>query len=259
MIRVNDFHKAYDRTVAVRGLSFRVRAGQILGLVGPNGAGKTSTLRVIAGIIPASHGRIDVNRHCLQTDSIAAKRCLGFIPDDPALFDDLTVDEHLTFFATTYAVADAAAKVDRLLQQFQLTEKRRTAARDLSRGMRQKLAICWAFLHDPQAILFDEPLTGLDPHGIRILKKSIIDRARANAAVIVSSHLLAMVEDICTHVLILEEGEQRFWGPLDELKTRFAVGQTETSLEDIYFRATQAAVLARSSVSCAASQEPVSI
>ena len=239
VIQVDDFHKSYDRTVAVRGLTFRVRAGQILGLIGPNGAGKTSTLRVIAGIIPASCGRLTVNGHCLTTEPIEAKSCLGFVPDDPALFDDLTIDEHLTFFATAYQVDDATAKADRLLQQFQLVEKRGTVARDLSRGMRQKLAICCAFLHNPKAILFDEPLTGLDPHGIRTLKKAILGRASEDAAVVISSHLLAMVEDICTHVLILEEGEQRFWGPLDDLKSRFAAGQRESSLEDIFFRATR--------------------
>jgi len=239
LITVDDFHKAYDRTVAVRGLTFRVAAGQILGLVGPNGAGKTSTLRVLAGIIPATRGQLRINQRCLTAEAIEAKRLLGFIPDDPALFDDLTVMEHLSFFASVYGVNAAAAKVEQLLRQFQLREKADTTARDLSRGMRQKLAICCAFLHDPVAILFDEPLTGLDPLGIRTLKASIVERARHGAALIVSSHLLAMVEDICTHVLILERGEQRFWGPVEELKARFGTGRAQTSLEDVYFRATE--------------------
>jgi ABC-2 type transport system ATP-binding protein len=242
LIRVVDFHKAYDRTMAVQGLSFEVAGGQVLGLVGPNGAGKTSTMRAIAGILPASRGRLEIDRYSLEDAPLEAKSRLGYIPDDPQLFDDLTVAEHLAFFASAYNVTNAACKAQRLLQQFQLDEKLHATARDLSRGMRQKLAICCAYLHDPQAILFDEPLTGLDPHGIRTLKESILSRAGAGAAVIVSSHLLAMVEDICTHVLILERGEQRFLGPLFELQSRFAQGESATSLEEIYFRATQAVV-----------------
>jgi ABC-2 type transport system ATP-binding protein len=241
LIRVVDFHKAYDRTVAVRGLTFEVRGGEILGLVGPNGAGKTSTMRAVAGIIPASQGELTVGGHCLQREAIAAKRGLGYIPDDPQLFDDLTVAEHLAFFAATYTVEGAEAKAEHLLEQFQLNDKRECMARDLSRGMRQKLAICCAYLHDPQAILFDEPLTGLDPHGIRTLKQSILQRAGQGASVIVSSHLLAMVEDICTHVLMLDRGAQRFLGPIAELRSRFADGDDATSLEEIYFRATQGA------------------
>ena len=129
-------------------------------------------------------------------------------------------------------------EADSLRRQFELDAKRGTVARDLSRGMRQKLAICCTYLHDPQAILFDEPLTGLDPHGIRTLKQSIIDRAASDAAIVISSHLLAMVEDICTHVLILEGGRQISWGPVDQLRTQFADCERETSLEEIYFRAT---------------------
>ncbi len=238
MIHVSDFHKAYDRHIAVRGLSFQVEPGQILGLVGPNGAGKTSTLRALTGIIPASRGQLEICSYRIDTQSLPAKRCLGYIPDDPQLFQDLTVDEHMTFFAAAYQVEQWSAKADQLLKQFQLETKRHTLARDLSRGMRQKLAICCAYLHDPSAILFDEPMTGLDPHGIRTLKNSIIQRARHQAAVIVSSHLLAMVEDICTHVLILENGEQRFCGPVSQLRSEFGGSEQPSTLEDIYFRAT---------------------
>jgi ABC-2 type transport system ATP-binding protein len=125
-----------------------------------------------------------------------------------------------------------------LVDEFELTSKLRTAASNLSRGMRQKLAICCAYLHDPQAILFDEPLTGLDPRGIRVLKQSLTERAAQGAAVMISSHLLAMVEDLCTHVLILAGGVQRFFGPIDELRTSFDHVDTTARLEDIFFAAT---------------------
>ncbi len=239
LITVEDFHKAYDRTVAVSGLSFEVAPGQILGLVGPNGAGKTTTLRALAGIIPASRGRLAVAGRDLDREPLAAKSCLGYVPDDPQLFRDLTIEQHLAFTASAYRVADGTEKAAELLGMFQLTSKRNTQASDLSRGMRQKLAICCAYLHDPVAILFDEPLTGLDPHGIRTLKQSIADRVGGGASVIVSSHLLAMIEDICTNVLILDAGKQRFCGPLEEFKATFGSGDEDASLEEIYFLTTE--------------------
>ena len=240
MIEVHDFHKTYDSTVAVAGLSFRVAAGEILGLVGPNGAGKTTTLKVLAGALPPTRGQLSIAGKDLQREPVEVKQRVAYVPDDPQLFPDLTVDEHLAFSAAAYRVPAAGQRIASLLQQFQLLDKRRTPARDLSRGMRQKLAVCAGYLHDPQAILLDEPLTGLDPHGIRTFKTSLQQRAAEGSAVIVSSHLLAMVEDICTHVLILSAGEQRFHGPIGQLKQVYRAAGSEASLEDIFFRATDA-------------------
>src|SRR5262249_20348536 len=157
--------------------------------------GKTTTLRALAGIIRPTRGRLSIAGHDIVEDPIAAKRALAYIPDDPKLFDALTVWEHLEFIAAAYRVAELATRGESLLQQCDLVERRATMAQELSRGRRQKVAICCAYLHDPQAILFDEPLTGLDPYAIRTLKASIAQRAAAGAAVIVSSHLLSLVED----------------------------------------------------------------
>src|SRR5579875_256730 len=185
VILVHDFHKAYRETVAVDGLSFEVPGGAILALLGPNGAGKTTTLRALSGIIRPTRGRLFVAGHDVVHDPVAAKRELAYIPDDPKLFDALTVWEHLQFVGSAYRVADVAAKGDALLRQFELEAKRDTMAQELSRGMRQKVAICCAYLHEPRAILFDEPMTGLDPYAIRTLKASIVERAAAGAAIIV--------------------------------------------------------------------------
>lgn len=239
MIEVVDYHKTYRETVAVAGLSFRVESGQILGLVGPNGAGKTTTMRAIAGIIPPTRGRLSVAGYDVAIDPVAAKQRFAYIPDDPKLFDALTVDEHLAFIAAAYQVADAPDKVARLLAQFELTEKRDALAQELSRGMRQKVAICCGYLHDPVAILFDEPLTGLDPRGIRTLKQSIRERAQGGAAIMISSHLLSLVEDLCTHLLILERGRSRYCGPVSDARTAFADLSAEASLEEIFFHVTE--------------------
>jgi ABC-2 type transport system ATP-binding protein len=239
VILVEDFHKAYERTVAVTDLSFRAEPGQILGLIGPNGAGKTTTMRAISGMVRPSHGRLEVGGHDVVRDPVAAKRLLAYVPDDPQLFPDLTVEQHLAFTAAAYKVEHAEEKAAALLEKFELTFKRRTSARDLSRGMRQKLAICCAYLHDPRALLLDEPLTGLDPHGIRVLKNTLVERAAGGAAVIISSHLLAMVEDLCTHVLILSKGESQFCGPLADLKAAYMTEDQQGTLERIFFIATE--------------------
>ena len=220
-------------------LYFEVKPGEIMGLVGPNGAGKTSTLRSIAGIIPASQGQLEVAGHNVAQNPIAAKQALAYIPDDPKLFDQLSVWEHLEFMAAAYRVADWTGRAENLLTQFELTEKRDTLAQELSRGMRQKVAICCAYLHDPKAILFDEPHTGLDPRGIRTMKNSVEERAAAGAGVIVSSHLLELVEDMCSHLLILHKGQRLFFGKMSEARTAFGEDLGDASLEDLFFHATE--------------------
>jgi ABC-2 type transport system ATP-binding protein len=237
VILVDGFHKTYSETVAVAGLSFQVGPGQILGLVGPNGAGKTTTLRAIAGIIPPTRGRLMVAGYDVATQPVSAKQQFAYIPDEPRLFDTLTVSEHLQFIAAAYDVKDYENKGTELLRAFELLDKKDALAQELSRGMRQKVAICCGYIHEPSAILFDEPLTGLDPRGIRTLKQSILERARHGAAIVISSHLLGLVEDLCTHLLILDRGQSRFFGPIAEARTVFAGLADDANLEEIFFRA----------------------
>ena len=241
MIEVSEFCKVYDDTIAVRGLSFNVQPGQVLGLVGRNGAGKTTTLRAMTGIIPASVGQLCVDGFDIASDPIEVKKRTAYVPDDPQLFSDLSVEQHLKFQASVYDVADPTQEIARLLEMFELEPKRHTAASGLSRGMRQKLAICCAYLQNPRALLLDEPMTGIDPQAIRVLKDSIIEKSKSGTAIIISSHLLAMVQDICTHVLVLNSGSRKFFGELDELRKRFPVGDGEnidaSSLEQAFFSA----------------------
>ncbi len=239
MIHAEHYRKAYRDIIAVSDLSFEVAPGQILGLVGPNGAGKTTTLRAIAGIIPPTDGRITVAGHDIAEAPIAAKQCLAYVPDDPRLFEVLTVWEHMIFTAKAYGVVDFEERAEALLREFDLEEKRKSIAQDLSRGMRQKVAICCAYLHSPKAILFDEPLTGLDPRAIRSMKTSVRARAEEGASVIISSHLLSLVEDMCTHLLILHKGEALFHGPMADARSAFHDLPDAASLEDVFFHATE--------------------
>jgi len=217
MIAVESFTKLYRDLVAVEGLSFTVGAGEVLGLVGPNGAGKTTTLRALAGIIAPTRGRIAIGGYDLATQAVEAKRRLAFIPDEPQLFEYLTVEEHLRFIGRLYGVADAPARIPTLLNELDLGEKRSALPTELSRGMRQKLAIACGLLHDPAALILDEPLTGLDPAGMRRMRATIAARARAGAAVILSSHLLQLVEELCTKLLVIHHGQAVAYGSFAEI------------------------------------------
>jgi ABC-2 type transport system ATP-binding protein len=217
MIEVEGLQKLYGDFPAVAGLSFQVQPGEVLGLVGPNGAGKTTTIRSIAGIIIPSQGRIRIGGHDLGTDAVAAKSLLAFIPDEPHLFDYLTVEEHLRFVGRLYQVADVDARIPGLLAELDLGSKQAALPGELSRGMKQKLAIACGLLHEPRALLLDEPLTGLDPVGIRRMRATIVRRAEAGAAVILSSHLLHLVEEICTRVLVMQSGRAVAFGTIAEI------------------------------------------
>jgi ABC-2 type transport system ATP-binding protein len=236
IVVVEDYHKSYGNFVAVRGLSFRVEPGEILGLVGPNGAGKTTTLRALAGILRPTRGRLIIAGHDLAREPVAAKKATAYIPDEPKLFDQLTVWEHLRFVASAYGVHGWKSHAEALLEQFELLPKRHALASELSRGMRQKLAICCGYLHRPRAVLLDEPLTGLDPRAIRTMKDSIIEQAGAGAAFIISSHLLTVVEGLCTSVLVMDRGRPLGIGKIADLRRQFLDGSHEQSLEDLFFR-----------------------
>jgi len=237
MIDIAGLAKLYGNFVAVNDLSFTVQPGEVLGLVGPNGAGKTTTLRCIAGIIPPTRGSILINGCDLLHNPIGAKAQLAFFPDEPKLFDYLTVWQHLVFIARIYQVADYESRGMALLEELELSSKRDALPAELSRGMKQKLAIACGLLHSPKAMYFDEPLTGLDPLGIRKMKATIMQRAKDGGAIILSSHLLHLVEEICTHLLILKGGKMIAHGSMAEITQRFSV-QADSSLEDIFFRAT---------------------
>ena len=239
-IQVLGYTKVYGDFTAVEDLSFTLAAGEILGLCGPNGAGKTTTLRALGGIILPTRGSIRIAGHDLATDAVAAKRELAFVPDEPALFEHLTVAEHLELVARLYRVADAAPRAERILAEVELADKRDELPQALSRGMKQKLSLACALLHVPRAIILDEPLTGLDPVGIRRMKDTIMRCAREGAAVVLSSHLLSLVEEMCHRVLIMKRGRKVFFGSKAEIVAAFP----GLSLEDVFLQLTSAPVAA---------------
>jgi len=217
LIRVQSLTKRFGDFTAVDQLSFEVAPGVILGLLGPNGAGKTTTLRSVTGIIPPTSGSVSIAGHDLKKDPISAKRELAFIPDDPQFFEHLTVWEHLEFMARMYNVEDAQEHGAALLERLELEQKRDQLPSQLSRGMRQKLAIACALLHRPKVLFFDEPLTGLDPAGMRRMKVTLKEEAEAGAAIVLSSHLLHLIEELASHVLVMAQGRRVSMGPIKEI------------------------------------------
>ena len=238
MIQVKGLTKLYGEFVSVNELDLEVQPGEVMGLVGPNGAGKTTTLRCLSGIIPPTRGSIRICGHDLANDPIAAKQQLALFTEEPRLFDYLTVQQHLAFTARIYQVEHYEPVANQLLEELELAGKKNAVPSELSRGMKQKLAIACGLLHAPRVIYFDEPLTGLDPIGIRRMKDSILKRARDGAAIIISSHLLHLVEEICSHILILKEGRKIIHGTLAEINQKFSAQAGDASLEELFFRAT---------------------
>jgi ABC-2 type transport system ATP-binding protein len=238
VIDVSHLTKSYGTLKAVDDLSFSVMPGEIVGLIGPNGAGKTSTLRSIVGIQRPSAGRITIDGHDIVEQPVNAKRGLAFMADEPQLFEYLTVIEHLRLMARIYKFRDFDARAKALLEELELTAKAHALPSELSRGMKQKVAIACGLLHDPAALVFDEPLTGLDPLGIRRMRETIKARGRNGGAVIVSSHMLHLVEEICTRVVIIDHGIKVADGTLADLSTQAELAGAGSNLEQIFLKVT---------------------
>lgn len=236
MIEVSNLCRSYGDFDAVQNLSFSAAAGDILGLVGPNGAGKTTTLKVLAGILPPSSGSVRIADHDSVSNGIETRQLTGYVPDNSSLFDNLTVWEHLDITASLYKINPFEAEAEELLEHFELSEKKHHLTSQLSLGMRQKLAICCACVIQPKVLIFDEPLTGLDPRGILSIEQTIRMRAEHGAAVIVSSHLLSLVESLCTHLLMINHGKKVLYGSMNEVLSTVDAETNSDSLEAVFFR-----------------------
>jgi ABC-2 type transport system ATP-binding protein len=241
-IAVEHFGRTYATTTgtftAVDDLSFTVASGEIVGLIGPNGAGKTTTLRSLAGVLRPTSGRVRIDGHDLIDDPLEARRRLAFMPDEPHLFEYLTVEEHLRLVARLYGVDDFDRRANVLLDELELKGKERSLPGELSRGMRQKVVIACGLVRSATTLLFDEPLTGLDPIGIRRMRNTIVARARDGAAILLSSHLLHLVEEVCSRVIIMDRGRKIADGTFAELASRADLATAGSSLEQIFLRVT---------------------
>ena len=239
MLKVTNLVKYYRRFLALDGVSFEVNDGEIVGLLGPNGAGKTTVLRCITGIIQYNEGRVEVEELNLKDNEEDLKRRLAFVPEVPSPYEMMTVREHLKFIAMAYQTMDDFDKrCDKLLEQFDLSDKQDDLVLSLSKGMKQKLAIACAFIHDAQVLLFDEPLIGIDPKGAKQLKDLINQAKKAGKAILISTHMLDTAEHLCDRIIILQSGKIIAEGDMQNLSKR-AHKNVDASLEDVFLSLTQ--------------------
>lgn len=230
MFEVNHVTKRYGKVVANDDISFSVADGQIAVLLGPNGAGKSTVIKCITGLLRFD-GSITV---CgFPNKSLEAKRLLGYVPEMPAVYDLLTVAEHLEFIARAYSLSDWKERADSLLSRFELFDKKDKLGKELSKGMQQKLSICCALLPEPKVIVFDEPMVGLDPHAIKELKAVFAELKTAGASVLISTHMLDSVEDYWDVAHIMVNG--RFAAT----RKNEALSEGECSLEELFFSITE--------------------
>jgi ABC-2 type transport system ATP-binding protein len=232
MIQVHNLRVDYDEVCAVHDLSLEIGPGEIYGLIGPNGAGKTSTLRALVGLVEATYGDVVIGGFDLDHHREQAVGLVGFMPDSAPVYDDLTVWEFLDLFAAAYRLPPhrRGPVIDQHLQLVDLTEKRHALTGQLSRGMKQRLMLAKTLLPDPQALLLDEPASGVDPHGRALLKQVLRDLGRAGKTIIISSHILSELSEFCTSVGVMQKGEMVVSGTMAEVATR-VMGRARVLLE----------------------------
>ena len=220
MIAIQNLVKRYGSFTAVDGVDLEAKAGEIHGFLGPNGAGKTTTIRIVAGLLKPTSGRIEVNGHDLATEPEGAKASLGFIPDRPFIYEKLTAGEFLRFHAGLYGIdgIGVGPRVREMLALFELGQWEQELVESFSHGMKQRLVMGAAFLHRPQAVLVDEPMVGLDPRGARLIKRVFRRMAERGVAILMSTHTLEVAQEMCDRISIIVQGRIIACGTVDELR-----------------------------------------
>jgi len=238
MLRLEGVVKRYGTFTAVNGIDLTVPRGEIFGFLGPNGAGKTTTIRMIAGVLQPSNGRIEIGGDDLATNPVGAKSRIGYIPDRPFLYEKLSGGEFLRFVAGLWGKDETASeqRVEGLLDLFSLSEWREELIESYSHGMRQKLLITSALIHQPELIVVDEPMVGLDPRSARILKDLLRAFVDSGGTVFLSSHTLEVVEAVCDRIAIIREGDIIAQGTMGDLRNQVDAG--EAHLEEIFLKMT---------------------
>ncbi len=222
IIETKNLVKTFGKFTAVDGLSLEVPAGSIYGFVGPNGAGKTTTMRILTTLTRPTSGQAWVSGHSVMEDRRAVRRAIGYMPDEFGVYDDLRVWEYLDFFAACYDIPEGERRqlIDDLLELVDLAHRREDMVDKLSRGMKQRLSLARTLAHDPAILILDEPASGLDPRARIEIRELMVELARMGKTIFFSTHILADVENICTHVGIVEAGQMVMQGSMDEMKAQ---------------------------------------
>lgn len=237
MIEFNGLSKQYGRFSAVDTLNLRVAPGELFGFLGPNGAGKTTTIRMMMGLLVPTRGSVSIDGYDCHADGVEVKRRIGYLPDNPIFYDYLRGHEILQFVAQMHGFSRTQAKVrtERLLAEFGLDEAGDEFAVNYSMGMKKKLALACALIHQPRVLILDEPINGLDPRAAREVNERLLQCVTQGVTVFVSTHLLDMAERLCSRVGIIHHGKLVATGTLDEIRAATA---TNGSLEDVFLSLT---------------------
>jgi len=242
-IALHDLVKTYGQFTAVDGVSLDVQPGEIHGFLGPNGAGKTTTLRMIAGLLKPTSGRIEVNGHDLSKDPEAAKGSLGFIPDRPYIYEKLTAGEFLRFHGGLFGLNGhgdhpIGTRVREMLEMFELGRWENELVESFSHGMKQRLVMSAAFLHRPRAVVVDEPMVGLDPRGARLIKDVFRKMSERGVAILMSTHTLEVAEEMCDRISIILKGRIIARGTVDELRALTGDDVDDVELTSVFLKLT---------------------
>jgi ABC-2 type transport system ATP-binding protein len=234
MIDIINLTKDYGTTIAVNNLSLNVASGEIYGFIGPNGAGKTTTIRLMGGIIAPTSGKVIIDGYDMAKNPVGAKQIIGFVPDRPFLYEKLTGREFLKFSSDLYSVNSDIfeQKSESLLKQFALWDWANEIIEAYSHGMKQRLIIAAALLHDPKVLIIDEPMVGLDPTGVRMVKDILRKLAENNVTIFLSTHTLSIAEDLCHRIGVIHKGTLLAQGTLPELNETAKTG--EAKLEEVF-------------------------
>ncbi len=233
LIETLHLSKRYGDKSALDDVSFQVNAGEIFGFLGPNGAGKTTTIKMIVGLLRPSAGQVRVGGYDVVTQPIQAKAACGYVPDQPNLYAKLTGRELLRFVGDLYGLdsVQAARRSEELLRLFGLVEASNETTDSYSHGMKQKASLAAALVHDPRVLILDEPTVGLDPKSARLIKDILRQMAERGSAVMLSTHILEIAQNMCDRIAIINQGRIIASGTMDELRQ---LGQGQSSLEDIF-------------------------
>lgn len=234
MIKLINLTKDFKTTLAVNRLNLDVAAGEIYGFIGPNGAGKTTTIRMMGGIIEPTDGKIFIGGIDVSRDPVGAKKIIGFVPDRPFLYEKLTGMEFMKFIADLYRVdlRVFSRRAGELLEQFALWQWKDEIIEAYSHGMKQRLIIAAALLHDPRVMVIDEPMVGLDPEAVRMVRDILKGLASQNVTVFVSTHTLSLAEDLCDRIGVIHKGTLLAQGTVAELNLAAKTG--EARLEEVF-------------------------
>jgi len=238
MIEIKGLTKYYGDLLAVDHLDLTVRPGELFGFLGPNGAGKTTTIRMMVGLLRPTEGKVYINGHDVEREPLAAKACIGYLPEIPFLYEKLTGREFLSFVAELYGVEPERARRrgDDLLRLFDLEEQADELIQGYSHGMRQKIALAGALIHEPKVLILDEPTRGLDPRSARTVKDILRRLCAQGATVFMSTHILEIAERMCDRVGIIDRGRLIACGTMEELRAQSQ--SPGSTLEDIFLQLT---------------------